>query len=247
VPLRPFVQQYWITTWDRRERPAYVQRILPGPSVNLTLKRGRSRIAGLSTGLFTEVLEDCHVVFGVQFRPGGFRPVLGSSVETVTDRFLPLREVFGPRSAELDCVVLEAASSDERVAAVEEFLFSVLPEADPMTEVAAAMVAEVSAHHRITRVDQLARRCDVGVRQVQRLFANYVGASPKWVLRRRRIQVAAFRAAYGSADWAGLAADLGYYDQGHFCRDFTANVGVSPAAYRHLCAQASELDPPGYA
>ena len=35
----------------------------------------------------------------------------------------------------------------------------------------------------------------------------------------------------GSIDWAGLAAELGYADQAHFTRDFTAMVGESPTVY----------------
>ncbi|MGH3223253.1 MAG: AraC family transcriptional regulator [Streptosporangiaceae bacterium] len=34
-------------------------------------------------------------------------------------------------------------------------------------------------------------------------------------------------------DWAALAADLGYADQAHLTRDFTATIGVSPARYAH--------------
>jgi AraC-like DNA-binding protein len=34
-----------------------------------------------------------------------------------------------------------------------------------------------------------------------------------------------------SIDWAGLAADLGYADQAHFTRDFTAMFGETPTQY----------------
>lgn len=37
--LAPFVQSYWITRWDRRGLAPFVQRVLPSPSVNLTIKR----------------------------------------------------------------------------------------------------------------------------------------------------------------------------------------------------------------
>ena len=67
---------------------------------------------------------------------------------------------------------------------------------------------------------------------MQRLFAAYVGASPKWVLRRARLHEAAARADQGvRLDWAALADDLGYFDQAHLTRDFTATVGVSPTRY----------------
>jgi AraC-like DNA-binding protein len=73
------------------------------------------------------------------------------------------------------------------------------------------------------------------VRRLQRLFAEYVGAPPKYVLRRARLHEAAARAddaASGAGvDWAALAADLGYSDQAHLTRDFTAAVGAPPGRY----------------
>jgi AraC-like DNA-binding protein len=32
-------------------------------------------------------------------------------------------------------------------------------------------------------------------------------------------------------DWSSLAAELGYYDQAHLIRDFTAAVGEPPGRY----------------
>jgi AraC-like DNA-binding protein len=67
---------------------------------------------------------------------------------------------------------------------------------------------------------------------VQRLFADYVGVSPKWVMRRARLHEAASRADLGKVvDWAELAVDLGYADQAHLTRDFTDTIGVPPGRY----------------
>lgn len=235
--LAPFVQSYWITRWDRRGLPPFVQQVLPSPSVNLTLKRGRSRVAGLTLGMFTEVLEDRHVVFGVRFRPGGFRPFLGSPVSAISGRFLPIGEVFGPAGLALEGPVVAATSTDGMVALVEAFLSARRPPPDPTVDLVAALVADVAADATLTRVDVLARRWGMGVRQLQRVFADYVGASPKWVIRRYRMQEAAARAAaVERVDWARLAFDLGYSDQFHFSRDFTATIGRPPSGYARLCA-----------
>jgi AraC-like DNA-binding protein len=34
-----------------------------------------------------------------------------------------------------------------------------------------------------------------------------------------------------AVDWSRLAADLGYFDQAHFIKDFKAIVGLTPAEY----------------
>ena len=35
--------------------------------------------------------------------------------------------------------------------------------------------------------------------------------------------------------WAEVAAELGYFDQSHFIRDFTRAVGITPVAYAEAC------------
>jgi AraC-like DNA-binding protein len=51
---------------------------------------------------------------------------------------------------------------------------------------------------------------------------------------------AAERIAAGEApDGATLALDLGYFDQSHFIRDFTAQIGVAPSVYERACAAAA--------
>jgi len=94
------------------------------------------------------------------------------------------------------------------------------------------LVERIRADRTVRRVADLARAEGLSVRALQRLFAAYVGVSPKWAILRYRLheamEVAGTRR---DLDWAGLAADLGYADQAHLARDFTATVGLPPAAY----------------
>jgi AraC-like DNA-binding protein len=91
----------------------------------------------------------------------------------------------------------------------------------------ALMLADPS----IQRVEQLARAAGYSERTLQRLFREYVGVKPKWVLDRIRLHEAAERMRDGQSDWAGMALDLGYFDQAHFIKAFKAVVGRSPADY----------------
>ena len=114
----------------------------------------------------------------------------------------------------------------------EALLHSMLPERDPLAEQAAALVARITDDPGLRRVDQLSASAGMTPRTLQRLFADYVGVSPKWVMRRARLHEAAERADSGEpVDWACLAADLGYADQAHLTRDFTVTIGVPPSRY----------------
>jgi len=108
---------------------------------------------------------------------------------------------------------------------------------DPRLEEVAAVYALMLKDPSITRVDQLCRALGYSRRTLQRLFREYVGVTPKWVLQRVRLHEAAERIAdEPSADAAMLALDLGYFDQAHFIKDFKAVVGRSPAEYAAMCA-----------
>ena len=107
-------------------------------------------------------------------------------------------------------------------------------------------MARITDDPALRRVDQLSAASGISARSLQRLFADYVGVGPKWVMRRARLHEAAARADSGEPiDWAGLAADLGYADQAHLTRDFTATIGVPPARYAHPEAPAGAAGPAG--
>lgn len=224
------VELHWRVRWHTAE--AYETKVLSHPNVHLVFEEPRALVYGVDRGLFVRRLEGRGQVLGVKFRPGCFRPFIDGPVSALADRRIPAAELLGPVVDEVNRAVLGSADTDGMVRAAEEFLEPLLPEPDPVAEQAAAMVGRITADPGLFRVDQAAEKLHVSVRTLQRLFAEYVGASPKWVLRRARLHEAAARADLGTRiDWSSLADDLGYYDQAHLTRDFTAAVGVSPARY----------------
>jgi AraC-like DNA-binding protein len=216
--LAAHVARYWVVEWDY-DRP-YRQLIVPYPNVHLSFHDGAAVLSGVSSGHVVKELDGAGRVFGVAFRPGAFRPFLGAPVQTLTDRTVPAATVFRhlPAHADLD--------------GVEDALRRNLPEPDPKAHQAVEIVDRIVTDPLMTRVDVLAREVGGSVRQLQRLFAEHVGVGPKWVIRRYRLhEVTERMAAGGRIDWAALAADLGYADQPHFVRDFTAMFGETPTRY----------------
>jgi AraC-like DNA-binding protein len=217
--LAAFVSHYWTVAWDY-EQP-YRQLVVPFPNVHLTFRRGVGQLTGVSSGHTYQVLAGRSSVFGVAFRPGCFRPFLGASVATLTDRVIPAEHVFPGEPP---------APPTPRVEDVERFLRAHLPAPDPVAERMADAVELVANEPDIARVDVLAARLHTTVRTLQRLFGEYVGIGPKWVIRRYRLREVADRLT--TTDLAAIAAELGYADQAHLTRDFTAMFGESPTRYR---------------
>ncbi|MFE4976330.1 DUF6597 domain-containing transcriptional factor [Kitasatospora sp. NPDC056651] len=228
-----FVEYYWLVRWDLDGHAPYEQKVLAHPNVHLVFEAPRPRVYGVDRSLFVRRLEGAGHVLGVRFRPGAFRPVAGHPVGELADRSVPAAEYFGSGADRLNAELLDG---EPDAALADAFLRAGLPAPDPVAVEVAAVVDRITGTPDLCRVDDLAAELGLTVRRLQRLFAEYVGASPKWVLRRARLHEAAERArAGGELDLAALAAELGYSDQAHLTRDFTAAVGVSPARYATAC------------
>ena len=230
--LAGLVEHYWFVAWDLRGLPPQTQETLPHPSVHLVVEPPQARIYGVHQGRFVRVLEGQGQVFGIKFRPGGFRPFYGAEVAHLMDGSIAASELFGVEADAFEAKVVAAPDVGAMVAAAEHLLLAHLPAPDATVDRVAALVADIATDRSITTVEQLCERTALNARALQRLFKNYVGIGPKWAINRYRLHEAIARLQQGQAtDWIELALSLGYFDQAHFIRDFRALVGCTPAQY----------------
>lgn len=239
--LAAFVEHYWFVAWDLRGLPPQLQETLPHPSVHLVVEPPAARIYGVHQGRFVRTLEGAGRVFGIKFRPGGFRPFYGKDVATLMDGSCDPAEVFGPDAARFEADVFASDNVDGMAEAAKRLLLCRMPASDPLAGRVAGIVADIAADRTLTSVEQLCERTGLHARALQRLFKSYVGIGPKWVINRYRLHEAiALLQAGHAASWTELALSLGYFDQAHFNRDFRLLVGCAPAEYaRRLAVQST--------
>ncbi|GAA1286411.1 helix-turn-helix domain-containing protein [Pseudonocardia aurantiaca] len=234
--LAALVERHWLVSWSLPPGREASVTLLPHPCVNVVLDRGRIGVHGVGRDRFTYVFRGEGRVFGVKFRPGAFLPFLGRPLSSITDSMLSAEQLWGPAAAELATRMTAACGVDELVALGEAFLRERWPAPDPQVEFVGDIVAALLHDRTISRVDDVTERFGITPRTLQRLFQRYVGVSPKWVLRRYRLhEAAAVLAREQHRSWAEVAADLGYFDQSHFIRDFTSAIGMPPVAYAQAC------------
>jgi AraC-like DNA-binding protein len=238
--LERWIAHYWMVSWDLRGEEPVVRETLPHPNVHVVFEEGNSRVAGVATGRFTRMLEGQSHVFGVKFRAGSFRPFLEGPVSSLTDRMVPVRSIFGEEVETLEAVLVSACEEDEMVEAANAFFRGRVPRLDEAMELAGRLVEGILVEPEIKTVDDLVERTGVGKRSLQRIFREYVGVSPKWVIRRYRLHEVVERLNAGEQmDGAALALELGYFDQAHLINDFRSMVGYSPVRYRGLIGSSS--------
>jgi AraC-like DNA-binding protein len=165
--------------------------------------------------------------------PGGLGAFITGSAAELTDRVVPLGQALGIDEA----VLLRQVTAEPDEAARVALLAGALEQAvDPDRREPALSVAEVArlaeSDRTVRRLGDLCERSGLGQRTLQRMFLQYAGVSPTWVIRRYRLLEAAETVREGRpVSWADIAAALGYADQAHLTRDFRAAIGQTPAAY----------------
>jgi AraC-like DNA-binding protein len=229
--LAPWIEHFWLEDWQFGSAQAQTREVLPHPNVHLVFAHGRSRIFGVQLSRFVRQLHGNDCIFGIKFRAGGFYPFLRRPTSSIANTFIPASEVFADvQSAEQN--VLSCRDDADMVRTAAHFLSAHLPCQDPVVDVARQAVEAIASDSAMTRVKHLVAASGLQERTLQRLFDKYVGASPRWVIKRYRIYEVLENVTRGRrADWVTLAQNLGYFDQAHFINDFRKMVGCSPTEY----------------
>lgn len=248
-PLAAFVRCFWYA--EGAPQPHARERLLPNGEAAIVFNLRdepmrlydgddpeRSTDCGLAA--FSGARTNCFVidtatedrVVGIEFQPGGTFPFFREPAREVTNRSVPLDELWRSAAGEIREQLLAAPSVDAMFALLERRLLDQLArplELHPAIRYARGQICR--APH-ITTVSGVMEKIGLSQRRVIELFQEQVGLTPKALCRVRRFQ-RALEAVHGrkAVDWAQVALEGGYYDQAHFIHDFQGFSGMTPAAY----------------
>ena len=233
--LKDWIAHYWMIGWDLRGCDPQLAESVPHPNVHVIFEPEASVVAGVQTKMFSRTLVGQSQVFGVKFKPGGFRPFLGYAVSKLADRTVAVESILGDDVTALQHTVLSSSVEDEKVEAANAFFRQRKPVADNKVELSCRLVEQILQDREMKTVDDLVRQSGIGKRSLQRVFSEYVGVSPKWVIRRYRLHelIERFQGC-DEPDWPQLALELGYFDQAHLINDFRSITGYSPTEYQQV-------------
>ena len=234
LPWRPFVAMLWIARWDLRDQRPHQVEILSDPCVNIAVERGASRVVGVSTRVFRRTLAGAGVIRAAKLRAGAALVLLPDRpVADWTDRVAPLAEAWPGTATDIERDILHPEDDVEALERLEVRLSRLVrPRSDDRVALATNIIARIADDPEIVTARRVAEIAGLSLRPLQRLFREAVGASPKWVVRRYRLQEAALRLEREDApSLASLAAELGYADHAHLTRDFKAATGRTPTAF----------------
>lgn len=173
--------------------------------------------------------------YAVRFKAGGAYPFFGLPLSELTDRLVPVDQLWGDDSARLSEALHETDDSRGHVLAIEDALGARLHSTTVFEPSSAASVRRairmLYSAPRLPSVSELAEQLGGSTRQLRRSFAAVTGLGPKEYLRVLRFQRALRSARQDpGASWGSIAARCGYYDQAHMIAEFQALAGAAPSA-----------------
>lgn len=226
----------WHVRWVLPEGRIYKQSNIPHPVQHLVLDSTRdSGLFGCSTTRFDYSLSGKDQVIGLKFRPGMGRALWDEPLKALVDKHADLPAVLGPRAGRLIEMLKEDADFEHILTELYAIVTTKVGSVTDAMRQARKAVEMIETTKDLFSVSDLSARLDVSERQLQRLFYDYVGVSPKWTIDRYRMLEAVELLNKGQATHlAELALELGYSDQSHFSNKFKALTGVSPYSYMRL-------------
>jgi AraC-like DNA-binding protein len=242
--LRPYVRSYW---HFRRETPliAYHEEYMhPRGGFGIVFNfREKLRLdaQAVAEPIFLDGANTVsrkmgflgHVeLMGIRFHEGGAYPFLGVPLIELQNEITLLDALDRPGLLRLQARLNEAESLPARINLLEEWLIGRLSlgkERDALIPASLTMLREREGQ---LPIPELARELAISQRQLERLYQRQVGMSPKQYSQLLRVETArlALKQMNEQAT-TSLAAELGYYDQSHFIREFRAVIGMTPYAY----------------
>lgn len=195
--LAVFVEHYWEVVWQNQ--PTTLRETVPHPSVFLAIEHDRSTLGGVYQKRFSRMIEGDGRVLGVKFRPGGFKTFVNSSVCDLTNQVVLPETIFGQAFSKLEKNALATSDAAMAFELVDQFLIQRDPIGTPELDLVREIMTLIETDRSIKRADAIADQFSIGLRSLQRLFKQYVGVSPKWVIQRHRLIEAAERIRDGSS------------------------------------------------
>jgi AraC-like DNA-binding protein len=198
---------------------AAIQVICTLSSEIILLKPGTHYLAGTMTAIATvSRLPDTHLI-GIRFKPGAFACFYAYELGELTNRVIDFRD--GRLAMLLDGdedvfsridAYYQKKKSDATIAII------------PIAASIYALKGQIDMH-------SLAQMHNISLRTMERHFKKDIGISPKELTKIIRFQSALSRLKNKSAteSIAGIASEIGYYDQAHMTNEIKKYAGLNPS------------------
>jgi AraC-like DNA-binding protein len=244
--LSAFIKCYW--TLESSGAPMEKQRIVPDGCMEMIFHYGdlyrqytdeSNSIVQPRCFVFGQITHPLDIeptgetgIFAVRFYPFGFEPFSTITMSLLANKATPLNEIFEEAGRQLEKEVLSATTTEARIDLCEHFFLKLLSEQHTVQRTVALCVDAMLKVNGSLSVKEISSRLDINRRQLERLFSEKIGLSPKQLSKIVRLQSALkLMLNEENTRLTSVAYDTDYYDQAHFNKDFKEFTGLTPKKF----------------
>lgn len=248
--LQPYVDSYWFLEDEVPNSKQMLDRVVPTVRYGLIFtycgqseskQSYQNNFSVNPSGIFASVThypvfvksQGKRGVFGVRLKPHTVKMLLKIPAVEVANHTLAIQDVLGAEGKVLSEQIMNASGPEERIRLVESFLaFRLLRASKHENEAVKYAIWKIRQNLGNIPLRPLAEECNVSERQLQRLFLQHVGVSPKFFARTVRINhVFDLLKITNDRLWHDIVFHCGYFDQSHFIKEFKEFSGVTPEVF----------------
>jgi AraC-like DNA-binding protein len=252
LPLRRFVRSLWYASTPCVEHQH--ERILPSGCAHIVLSLSRDFLTDCPEGgpeqrtapvlmvgqrSVYEIIATADLVdlAGVLFAPGTLPAFVADRADLLSNRSVPLDQIWRGYAETLRSRMVEGSSPDARLRILEGCMAADLLagrahrglDLHPAVEFGLEQFTRDSNRLSIAEV---ARSSGWSERRFSQIFREQVGFTPKIWYRLQRFQRAVRQLRAGlDIRWAELAIECGFYDQAHLANEFRSFSGIDLTTY----------------
>ena len=231
-------------TWQAIAGWPRPMRLLPDGCLDLVWDGQHARAVRPAARAVRRPVGETAMVTGIRIRPGWAAAVLGMPARDLPD-LADLADMWGPAATRrLQAALATAATPAEcrtlLTGAVARRL-AVSNGPHPAVLAAVSLLGNPAGS-----AGAAARRAGLSPRQLRRLFDDHVGLPPKTlqtILRFQRFRAWLAIPGQAQAPLGLAAAECGYFDHAHLCRDCARLAGVTPSILLHASQRPGGLTP----
>jgi len=182
-------------------------------------------------------------LISISFQPYGAKLFFDIPSNEFFDQNIPLKYILKDKAFELESELYQTKTFEEKIIIVENFLKHQLQKRIKEYEVKRIMksVALINQSKGIIDIETLSSSVCLCRKQYERIFAEYIGSSPRQFLRTVRFQNnLQEKQRNKNIQLTDLAYTYGYYDQSHMINDYKLLSGKTPTQYFSECEPYSD-------
>lgn len=229
--LSTLVEQYWLVNWNLDSEHTHTQKNLPDPNPHLFFDGTRLKLLGPVSKVYEYQMQNSGGIVGVKLAIGALAEIINIPMSELVDKELQPNSILQLDSCKIILQLQQVSTDEEAVEVLENNLSHLNRALSDKRKVVENIFQQIKHNNRVHTVDELADEVNLSVRTIQRYCQQYIGLSPKWLLRKYRLHQMLTEIEQGNSDIMSLVERLDYTDQAHLIKDMTQMLGVTPKQY----------------